>query len=248
MSSTPQPAPQIIGAAADNANPERRSVAYSSLRRVSLLAELSDTELIDVARVLQTRQFFRHDIIIKKHSQPDSLLFLLSGKAQVMDISDDGREVGIRILGQGEFFGEISLINGCPRTAYVVALGNATVGFLPRTTALHLFAHSPSVARRMLSILANKIHRDTEFRTLLSIQDTQKRIVALLMQLRQPNLNGAQIIENIPTHQQIANMINTSRETVTRTLLTLSKQGVIHKDGRNLVISNLAHLEKLIRS
>ncbi len=128
----------------------------------------------------------------------------------------------------------------------MVATSEVLVAFLPASTALHLFSHSPSVARKMLGHLAQKIQRDSEFRALLSINNTSRRIftyIALMPQIE--GKDGQRIVENLPTHQDIANMINTSRETVTRALLTLVQQGVVQKDTNRLVILDPAALLRL---
>jgi CRP-like cAMP-binding protein len=123
------------------------------------------------------------------------------------------------------------------------------VGFLPAATAMHLFSHSPSVAKQMLRHLAQKIQRDSEFRSLLSINNTARRIYSYLalMQRKPEQADGKPVVENLPTHQDIANMINTSRETVTRALLALTQQGIVQKDAHRLIILNPDALKKLVQ-
>jgi CRP-like cAMP-binding protein len=101
----------------------------------------------------------------------------------------------------------------------------------------------------MLKHLAQKIQRDSELRALLSINNTAKRIYTylVLMQKNKQEPGAPAVVENLPTHQDIANMINTSRETVTRALLTLSQQGIVQKEGSRLVILDPAGLQKLIQ-
>jgi CRP-like cAMP-binding protein len=220
-------------------------VTRETILRIPLLSEISEEEVALVLRELRISQFHRREMIIQKGSAPDSLLFLLAGQLQVIDVTESGKEIGLRILHPGDFFGEIAVINGGPRTAYVVALSQVLVAFLPRATALHLFTHSPSIARKLMLLLAEKIQKDSEFRALLSIQNSSKRVCSLLQTLTTRLNSGEQVIERIPTHQEIAIMINTSRETVTRTLLSLAQRGVIQKDSRRLIIRNPAALQQI---
>lgn len=220
------------------------------LRKIPLLAGLSDEEVTLVKREIRIRQFRRGDIVLHKGGLGDGLLFLLSGQLQVVNMTEDGRAIGLRMLAPGDFFGEIALINESTRTASIVATSGALVGFLPVASALHLFSHSPSVAIGMLRHLAEKIERDSEFRALLSINNTVRRIYTYLV-LMQDNKEGepgaATVIENLPTHQDMANMINTSRETVTRALTALTRQGIVRKDANRLIIIKPDALRKLAR-
>jgi len=217
------------------------------LRKIPLLANLTDDEIQRVKADIRIKQYARRDIVLQKGGAGDSLLFLLSGQLQVIDITEDGRAIGLRMLQPGDFFGEIAVINSSQRSASVVALTPVLVALLPAATALHLFAHSPSVAKHMLRHLAQKIERDSEFRALLSIHNTAKRIYTFLNLMKQKKPGDVEVVENLPTHQDIANMINTSRETVTRTILALANQGIVKKDTHRLIIVNPDAFQKLIQ-
>lgn len=228
---------------------EERQI-HIHLRKIPLLAQLNDQEIALVKQEIRVRQYGKRDIVLQKGGHGDGLMFLLSGQAQVIDVTEDGRAIGLRLLTPGDFFGEIALINNSTRSASVVAMTDALVGFLPAPAAMHLFSHSPSVANQMLKHLAQKIQRDSEIRALLSINNTSKRIYAFLVMQQKPAAEpGAPaMVENVPTHQDIANMVNTSRETVTRALLALVQQGIIEKDSHNLIIRDPEALKKLVQA
>lgn len=217
------------------------------LRKIPLLANLSDEEIIKVKADLRIRQYTKREVVLQKGGSGDGLLFLLAGSLQVIDVTEDGRAIGLRMLAPGDFFGEIAVINGSTRSASVVAMSEVLVAFLPAPTALHLFSHSPSVANLMLRHLAHKIQRDSEFRALLSINNISKRIYTYLMLLKQKTADGTEVVEDMPTHQDIANMVNTSRESVTRALNTLVQQGIVEKDGHRLLIRDMEGLQKLLQ-
>lgn len=242
-------APPAPSAAANDARPSEVQL-HIHLRKIPLLAELGDEEIVKVKQELRFRHHKKREIVLQKGGSGDGLLFLLSGQLQVVDITEDGRAIGLRMLAPGDFFGEIALINNSTRSASVVAMSDVLVAFLPAATAMHLFSHSPSVARQMLRHLAQKIQRDSEFRALLSINNTAKRIytyIALMQRkpVGEPDIPA--VVENLPTHQDIANMINTSRETVTRALLTLTQQGIVQKDSHRLIIRDPEALQKLVQ-
>ncbi|MES2127066.1 MAG: Crp/Fnr family transcriptional regulator [Pseudomonadota bacterium] len=230
------------------AAPESPQIAIY-LRKIPLLAELSDEEMTRVKAELRIRSYAKREVVLHKGGSGDGLLFLLSGQLQVIDVTEDGRAIGLRMLVPGDFFGEIALINNSTRSASVVATSEVLVAFLPAPLAMHLFAHSPSVASQMLRHLAQKIQRDSEFRALLSINNTAKRIFTYLVLMQKPPAapGAPATVENLPTHQDIANMINTSRETVTRALLTLVQQGIVQKDSHRLIIIKPDALQKLVQ-
>ncbi len=241
------PVPAAPASAADGKAQERVNIQIH-LRKIPLLANLTDEEMAKVKADIRIRQYGRRDIVLQKGGTGDCLLFLLSGQLQVIDITEDGRAIGLRILTPGDFFGEIAVINNSNRSASVVALTPVLVALLPAATALHLFSHSPSVANQMLRHLAQKIQRDSEFRALLSIHNTAKRIFTFIQLLKEKKPDETEVVENLPTHQDIANMINTSRETVTRTILALVNQGIVKKDTHRLIIINPEALKKLAQN
>lgn len=242
----PSPGRELTPAAAM----QEQNQVHIHLRKIPLLAELNDEEVARVKAELRIRQYAKREVVLHKGGSGDGLLFLLSGNLQVIDVTEDGRAIGLRMLVPGDFFGEIALINNSTRSASVVATTEVLVAFLPAPTAMHLFSHSPPVANQMLRHLAQKIQRDSEFRALLSINNTAKRIYTFLVLMQQKQAsdpNAPVVVENLPTHQDIANMINTSRETVTRALLTLVQQGIVQKDSHRLIIVKPEALLKLVQ-
>ena len=219
-----------------------------NLRKIPLLAQLTASEMATVKKELQVRRYARREVIIKKKANGDHLLFLLSGRLQAIDMTDEGRVIGLQLLSAGEFFGETTLINQSLHTASVIALSEVLVAFLPRLTALHLFTHSPPVASQIQKHLAQKVQLDNKFRAMLSINNTAKRLSRFLVLMKQKSVGKQELVENLPTHQEIASMINTSRETVTRTLLTLTHQGIIRKDAHRLIIVRPEALQKMTKS
>ncbi len=215
-----------------------------NLRNIPLIAQLGDQEMQMVKDGLRFRFFEKRVTVLQKGTQGAGLHFLLSGQMQIVDVTDDGRAISLRTLKEGDFFGEISLINGAPYSASAVSLSQALVAILPSQIALHLFSHCPPVAHFLLRHLAQQVQRDAEFRALLSINNASRRILSFLIQLKQKTGNQ-HVVENLPTHQDIANMINTSRETVTRVLLALAQQGIIQKDAHRLIIVDPDALQKL---
>lgn len=240
-------APPHISIISPSSNKSEIEINRETLNRIPLLAELNEEEKLRVLGALRIQRISRRGVILQNEGSSNGLLFLISGQLQVLNITEDGRTIGLRLLEQGDFFGEIAVIRNSPHTASVVALAASVVAFLPRSTAWYLFSHSPLVANKILRHLAEQVHNEFEFRALLNIHNSSRRVYALLDILKQTKPGGLEVVENLPTHQDIAIMLNTSRETVTRTILALAQQGIVQKDLRRLIIRNPEILQKLAR-
>lgn len=206
------------------------------LRTLPLLAGVDEPTIQKIASVLQVRSATRGQVILNKGSTGDYLLFLLTGRLQVVDITEDGRAIGLSFLEPGDYFGEISVIDGLPRSASVVASSPSIYGLLPRPQALELMHTNPLVTERMLQRLALGIRRASSFRTILGIPSVFPRVYALLDYLAQKKPGGLVVIEELPTQEEISIMLNTSRETVSRAIQVLIQRGVVEKDLRRLII------------
>lgn len=233
------------------ANPDsrlkpERFLAPDVLRRLPLLATLPDEELLALSRQMRVRRFARHEQVVNKGSSGDDLMFLQVGHLQVVDYTEDGREIGLNLIGQGAFFGELALVDGLPRSATIVALSPAVVAYLHKDAAFRLIYGNPVIAEKMIKHFARSIRNLSNYRALLAIPKAHQRVYALLCQIkRKDGSGGEEIIDGLPTQQQIAIMINTSRETVSRTFADLIHRGILRKDSRLIVVCNPRRLEQL---
>lgn len=206
------------------------------LHKMPLLAGLSEEVLKSVARVLLVRKADRGHAVVQKGSIGEHLLFLLSGRMQAVDLTADGREIGLSFLAPGDYFGELSVIDGLPRSASVVACEVCTYALLPRADALQLIYTHPLVAERVLKRLAAGIRQSSNFRTIMGIPNAFQRVYALLDHLSLVGPGGVVVIERLPTQQEISIMANTSRETVSRAFQVLIQRGVIEKVVKRLIV------------
>lgn len=211
-------------------------ITIAQLRNIPLLADLSDEVLGRLAGLMSVRHFQRREFVLINGEQGDDLLFLLKGRLQVVNVTEDGRDVGIHFISPGDFFGELSVIDGLPRSASMVAVSPAQVAFLPRQHARALIFHNPLVAERMLAHLALTVRLSSSQRMLLSIPNAFQRVYAQLLLLSRKDASGTLLIEGMPTHQEIAIMVNTSRETVTRAINALFELKTLEKQSRLLIV------------
>ena len=216
------------------------------LNKIPLLAGVDAQTLAQVAAVMQIRTVERGHYVLHKGSVGDYLLFVLTGRLQAVDPTEDGREVGLNFLAPGDYFGELSIIDGLPRSASVVASENSMIALLPRAQALNLIYHTPVVVERLLKRMATSLRTATNYQVILGIPNAFQRVFALLNQFAEIAPGGLVLIQKMPTQQEIANMTNTSRETVSRAIHVLIQNGVVEKDMRRLIVRHPEALRKAI--
>jgi CRP/FNR family transcriptional regulator, cyclic AMP receptor protein len=206
------------------------------LQKIPLLKSLSTEAFEKLTTVIQLSYVMRGQTVIRKGNKDDNLYFLLIGRLQAIDLTEDGREVGLNFLASGDYFGELSVIDGLPRSATVVATENALIGVLSRSHALDLIYKNPSIVEQILKKLTGSIRQASNYRGILAIPNAFHRVFALLNQMVITAPGGLVVINNMPTQKEIAIMVNTSRETVSRALHYLIEEKIVEKDLRRLIV------------
>ncbi len=209
------------------------------LKKVSLFEGLDENELTALASSTVVRTFPKDNVIILAEEQGDTLFVIQRGRVKVSIVSEDGREVILSTLGEGDFFGDMSLLDSKPRSANVTATEETELLMLRRGDFLHLIKNIPQIAIKLLAVLAGRLRKTDRKIEGLALSDVTGRITQTLLQLAEDQgvytEKGAHI-RNRPTHQDLANMSGTTRETVTRILKRLEKQGYIISSGRDMII------------
>lgn len=235
-----------MSATADQNAPPKRPTLTVYLQKIPLLAGVDEQTLAQVAAALRLKTVERGRNVLQKGSVGEHLLFVLSGRLQVVDLTEDGREIGLDFLTAGDYFGELSIIDGLTRSASIMALENSLIAALPRTQALALIYHNPLVVERMLKRMAASIRTAANYRTIIGIPNAFQRVFALLNQFAKIAPGGLVVIDKMPTQQEIAITVNTSRETVSRAIHILIQKGVVEKDLRRLIVRQPEALRKAV--
>ena len=212
---------------------------HSFLRRVPLFEGLTDEDLEAINRVTITRSHGKESVIILAEEQGDALFIIKKGQVKVTIVSEDGREVILDLMGEGAVFGELALLDGKPRSANVVATQPTELIVLRRAEFQQLIYQVPKIAVSLLAELAMRLRKTDRKIEGLALLDVTSRISETLLQLA--NEQGKEtgdgvVIANRPTHQQLANMSGTTRETVSRVIKRLESQGYISCKGRVITI------------
>ena len=211
----------------------------SFLRNVSLFESLNAEELEALAQMTITHTFSKDNVIILAEEEGDALFIIEKGRVKVSIVSEDGREVILSMLGGGAVFGELSLLDGKPRSANVIATEDTNLVMLRRQDFLQLVYKVPQIPIALLAELASRLRRTDRQIEGLALLDVTSRISETLLQLasdRGVDTETGVLIHNRPTHQELANMSGTTRETVSRVLKRLETQGYITCKGRTISI------------
>jgi CRP-like cAMP-binding protein len=191
--------------------------------------------LASLAAHSSTHAFAKREMVLSKEKSSPSLMFLLEGRLQAIDFTLDGREVGLHFIEEGQYFGEISVLDGLPSPEVVIANKKSQVVMVPAREVRGLIFANPPAIEAMTSGLTERIRSQASLRQILGIISPLQRICALLQNLSKDG-KAQEVIANAPTHQEIAIMVNLTRETVTRAFQVLQSQGVLARDGDNLKV------------
>ena len=211
------------------------------LRNVPIFTALSDSDLNTIASKMVSRDYEKGQMILLEESTGETFFIITSGTVKVTRLSDDGREVILALLGESDFFGEMSLLDGEGRSANIVANEDAEVMTLSRRDFLECLETYPKIAISLLEELAVRLRKSDQQIESLSLSDSEQRIGITLIRLAEERgtiKRGDVTVQNLPYQQDIANMAGTSRETVSRTLKLLEDKKLVKRNGSDITIFN----------
>src|SRR5512142_159014 len=212
------------------------------LATVPLFSGLDRSELQRFGDMTREKFYPRGSVILFEDDPGDSLFVVRQGRVKVVLVGEDGREVILGVLGVGEHFGELSLIDEQPRSAHVIAMEDATMLVLRREDFRARVERSPAVAWALLQGLSRRLRRADDKIGGLVLLDVPGRIARLLLDAA--NQNAGDRIEKPLTHQTIAQMIGASRETVSRAMKEFQEANWISVERRQISIANRPALEQ----
>lgn len=209
------------------------TVTPQLLRTFPLLKPLPEDLLNQMAQESALQKYSRRGIVLKAGESGKHICFLFEGRLQGIDFTIDGREVGLYFLEPGDFCGELGVFDDGPQLEYIIALTPAVVVNIPMETIRQAMLLHPDVLTTFGNKLAARVRQMTQQRTLLGLPNVSQRVCYQIWSLAQDkdSSSGEAVIDNPPTHQEIAIMLNVSRETVTRVFQKLQRHKIVHRDG-----------------
>ncbi len=216
-------------------------IQLSSLK-VSLFQGLSEKELDTICKAMIQKKFSASNIIVHEDDIESHTFFIIvSGDVHVTFLTNEGKQTILATLSKGDFFGEMSILDGEPRSATVVAAQDCVLLMLYRKTFLEILQSYPKIAIQMLVTMSLRLRRSNRHINTLSKMSVYGRIADVILQIAGEHgkrLGDIIVVEDPPTHQTIAEMAGTSRETVSRVISLLRKKHYITTDRKKMVILN----------
>jgi CRP-like cAMP-binding protein len=209
------------------------------LRTVPIFSELTDGDIASLARLSSRRRFPKDTVVFFENEEGDFFFMILEGRIKVTILGDDGREVILSMLGPGDFFGEMALLDNEPRSATAIAVEESELLQLHRTDFQSVLTDNRSIQHALIKILTGRLRRANHQISTLALLDVYGRVARVIVDMAREEgrrLRDGRIAFRRATHQEIANRIGTTRETVTRMLKDLERQGLIHVEGKEIVV------------
>jgi CRP/FNR family transcriptional regulator/CRP/FNR family cyclic AMP-dependent transcriptional regulator len=215
----------------------------SLLAGVELFSELDGEELAAVATVAQVKSLSKDTVVFHAGDPADAVFVVASGKVKIEVTSSDGREFILTILGAGQVFGEMALLESAPRSASVITATAVELLVISRDDFHHLLATEPPISRKLLAILSQRLRRANSKMESLAYMDVAGRLARYLLDLARDHgqrIGNGWIVVRRPTHADIAHSIGTSRETVSRLINEFEEGfGLVNKGKFTYIRENL---------
>jgi len=209
------------------------------LGNVPIFTDLSQEALDKISDLGKMKTYEKDSVILMEEEAGTALFVIIKGKVKVSRTSGDGREVILSILGESDFFGEMAILDGLNRSASVTAIEQSELFIIQRNEFIDLLRNHPEVSISLLQELTTRLRAaDMKIKS-LSLKDAEGKVATVILQIADDIgkiKHGIVEIEKLPLQQDLANMAGTSRETISRTLHSFAKKGLIELEGSKLRI------------
>jgi CRP-like cAMP-binding protein len=216
-----------------------------SLARTPLFSLLGAEDV----RALDSRCIWRKvkagEWVIDDHSDGTEVFFVLHGHARVV-IGGSGREIILRDIHDGEYFGELSALDGRPRSAGIVAITDAVVARMSAKVFREMIHRHPTVCDNVLANLVTEIRNINDRVNEQVNLDARQRLCSELLRLSRKSAEGRVIVSPPPTHAELAARIGTHREAVTKFLSALEKEGIVSRSRGAIALINPERLRLIV--
>jgi CRP/FNR family cyclic AMP-dependent transcriptional regulator len=223
------------------------SAPVELLRRVPLLQSLSDAELRTIANLSTRRRVRARETVVQQSEPGNELFVLVSGHLKVISTDPEGRDAGLNVMGPGEVFGEVALLDGGPRSATIVALGEpCELLVIRREHWLRFLKESPDTAVQLLGVLAGRLRKLTERTEDIAFlrvgERLAKTIAALASTYGETQPDGSIRLQLKMSQQEMGDLVGATRESANKQIRAWEQEGLVSQDHGHLIIRDLEKL------
>lgn len=211
------------------------------LRTVSLFQSLNDEEIDKLAPRLKKQKAYKEQEVVEVDDPGEALFLVAEGRFKVVLMGENEREVILSILKDGDFFGEISLLDNKPRSATVISLKKSLLYALSREDFLDFMTSHPHAWYGVIQVLCERLRRAGSIIGDLTLLDVYSRVARFLIDLSQREGTESEdgfLLKKTPSQAEMAAMLGTSRESINRTVSEFVRQGLLEKQGRSLLVTH----------
>lgn len=223
-------------------------ITPETLSTIDAFRDLSTAEYESLAKMLKAQSFTANQRIINLGEHNQDVFFVLQGTVRITTFTSSGKEVTFQDMKSGQMFGELSAIDGEPRSTNAVATKDTLLAVASPEVFFQILRQCPKVNEMLLKQLTGLIRKLGDRIVEFSALSVKSRIHAEILRLAKSNMisiNAAEIIPS-PTHLDIANRISTHREAVSREISDLTKSGILKRSEGKLIVQDVAKLENLL--
>ncbi len=220
------------------------------LAKTPIFSGLSRAELDELAPLVIKRCLKKDTVVFHEHDPASAFYLVRSGKVKVYKLSRDGREQILTILGEGQIFGDVPVFDGGPYPATAATMEDSEIYLIRRDDFHELMRRHPEISIKVIQVLGQRLRQSMELVRDLSFKQVPHRLAGLLLRLARDegHTSGEDILVDLSmSRQEIAEVVGTSRETVTRELKKMEKAGLIGIDRRLITIRDQERLKAWAR-
>jgi CRP/FNR family transcriptional regulator, dissimilatory nitrate respiration regulator len=217
----------------------------TAISQIPLFEGLPKEQTEDLAMILTDQVFRKGEIIFSEGEEGNGFYVVIQGRVKIYKLSPDGKEQILHIFEPGEPFGEVPVFTGQRFPAHAEAMKESRVFFFPKQSFVNLIKQNPALALNMLGILSKRLRRFTALIDDLSLKEVPGRLAAHLLFLSKQE-KGSKELELSITKAQLASLLGTIPETLSRILAKMTAQGLIEARGRRIRILDRESLQELV--
>ena len=218
------------------------------LKKIPIFSGLNDNIISEIANLGKRKDYNKDSVILFQNQSDSALIVVLKGQLRISKMSKEGNEVTLDTLKESEFWGDTAILDGKPPAVNIAAEVDSEVFIISRNDLMNLFNAKPEYSISVLNELTRLLRNSNSRIKSLSLKAAESKVASVIMQLIDEFgivKDGAIEVEKIPVQQELASMAGTSRETISRTIRSFAKKGLIELEEQKLRIKNYDKFKEL---